>query len=256
MSGSASNRFDPEPVRGRSDDEALRIAQCYPFRIPGHSFTFVDGAMRPFDREAAAREGRVPVIACGSNRSPEQLARKYGTAPGTVIPVERAWLRDFDVVYVAHITSYGSVAATVQHVPGMSVEVSVTWLDPEQLARMHATESLGHHYHYARLDRLELARESGGGLEHAFAYVTILGALAHEGEAAGLAEVAAEQRPHAGLTQAEVQDAIFARLGAGQSRREFILENVRDRETRRARERALAADALPFAWPHLTVIEA
>lgn len=254
MSGTALNRSEPAPAHG-DDDAALRRAQCYPFRIPRNSFTFIDGAMRPFDRAAAARDGRVPVIACGSNRSPEQLARKYRAAPDTVIPVERAWLKDFDVVYVAHITSYGSVAATVQHVPGVAVEVSITWLDPEQLARMHATESLGHHYHYARLDRLELTRESGGGLDHANAYVTILGALALEGRAAGLAEVAAEGRPHAGLTQAEVQDAIFARLGAGQSRRDFILQNVRDRETRRARERALAEDALPFAWRHLSIVE-
>lgn len=51
------------------------------------------------------------VLAIGSNGSPEQLARKFQQSrfPGRVlIPVVRAVLEDFDVVYAPLIAAYGS----------------------------------------------------------------------------------------------------------------------------------------------------
>ena len=54
-----------------------------------------------------------PILAIGSNGSPEQLARKFPTSrfpAGTVIPVRRAVLQDFDVAYAPVIAAYGSCA--------------------------------------------------------------------------------------------------------------------------------------------------
>ena len=41
---------------------------------------------------------------------------------GAVVPVVQCTLRDFDVVYAPHISSYGSVAATLEASPGTEVK--------------------------------------------------------------------------------------------------------------------------------------
>ncbi len=230
-------------------------AKAYPFHVPGHSFVYRDGAVHPMVVEETDFGGRVPVIACGSNRSPDQLGRKFGQLDGAVtIPVQRAWLEGFDVVYAAHITSYASIAATLQHVPGVSVEVSLTWLTDEQLALMHGTEGRGVSYDYARLDGLELSLDGGGALASAFAYVYRNGCLAEDGGPVALGEVPATGRPHRAMRQPEVQAMVHARLADGGELDTFILENLTDAELRRAREERLWDGALAFAWPRVTTI--
>ena len=83
-----------------SDRELLALAKSYPFPAPEGSYLFSGGEAGPI--APADFAGRVPVLAHGSNRSPEQLRRKFGTA--AEIPVTYGWLADYDVVYSAHIT--------------------------------------------------------------------------------------------------------------------------------------------------------
>lgn len=237
---------------GSSDDDKLARALGYPFDIPGHSFVFENGDIRAFE-DPAERDGRIPVIACGSNRAPRQLAWKYREHAKATIPVERAWLADFDVVHVAHLTHYGSIAATLQHVQAMRVEVSITWLSEDQLALMHRTESVGEHYHYARLDRIELDGEVGGRLDSAFVYASIMGCLSVDGELAGLTAVRAEGRPHPALTQSQIQSHVRGVLATEDNERAFILRTIADDKLRGAWTRKLARDAHPFAWPHVVV---
>lgn len=240
---------------GSSDDDKLARALAYPFDIPDKSFVYEDGETRAFE-DPGERNGRIPVIACGSNRAPGQLAWKYGEQANVTIPVERAWLADFDVVHVAHLTSYGSIAATLQHVDAMRVEVSITWLTEAQLALMHRTESVGSHYRYVRLNKIALDGEIGGRLDSAFSYATIMGCLSVSGDLAGLAAVRAQDRPHSSLTQAEIQAHIRARLGEEADGGAFILRTIADPGLRHARTRELASDSHPFAWPHVEVIGA
>lgn len=146
----------------QSDDERLALAKGYPFDTPGWSYLFRDGAAQPLETgvvSAALFSGRTPVIGHGSNRSPVQLRRKYGRE--AIIPVSRAWLGDYDVVYSAHVTQYGSIAANLRHTPGARVEIFVTWLDAPQLLRMHETELGGENYHYGRMEGVELTLEVG-----------------------------------------------------------------------------------------------
>ena len=125
------------------DSEAalLDLARCYPYCRPGACYLFRAGEARTLPEAVARAElfaERTPVIAHGSNRSPRQLARKFGAA--AEIPVSRAWLGDYDVVYSAHITQYGAVASTLQYRPGTRVRLAVNWLDQAQLARMPGNE--------------------------------------------------------------------------------------------------------------------
>lgn len=234
---------------------SVEWACSYPFGIPDHSFVLRDGQVHPWAANGPDTAGRTPVIACGSNRSPVQLGRKFATAGGgAAVPVQRAWLDDFDVVYAAHITSYGSIAATLQHVPGARVEVSVTWLSDDQLPTMHKTEGRGFNYDYARLDGLSLALEHGAARDWAYAYVFRGGCLTDDGSLVALTEIRADNRQHPALSQPEAQIAVHGRTAGDVPHRDFIAQNIADPDLRRARERALQADAAPFGWSDVSVI--
>lgn len=240
---SASTASDP------TDPEAgLRRAFGYPYAAPRQSWQFHDGRVEEFDPDR--RAGRTPVLAIGSNRAPEQLARKYADLPGTLIPVERVFLRDFDVVYAATLARYGAVPAMLQHVPGCRVEVMLTWLTEAQLARMHATELGAANYSFARLDQVHLETETGEVRTNAFCYVGARGAFGDDAaEAYALEAVPAEGRR---LPQADTRAMLarFARLfdwpGDVDS---FTLTAIRDESLRRAWVAALAVHAEPFAYP-------
>ena len=103
-----------------------------------------------------------PDVLPGAMQSPEQLARKFAHLPGTVIPMTRVWLDDFDVVYATHVTRYGSIPGNLHACPGAQVRLSITWLDDAQLQVMHATEIQGENYCYARLDGVRIAIEKVG----------------------------------------------------------------------------------------------
>ncbi len=108
--------------------ERVARAKAYPFRVPRASYLLAGGAARHLDPgevfEDRHLRGRIPVIACGSNRSPDRLIEKYG-GDGDTILVERARLAHFDVVFSAHISGYGSIPATLAASETTRVEVSV-----------------------------------------------------------------------------------------------------------------------------------
>ncbi len=235
--------------------DPITRAKSYPFRIPPHSYRFVDGRAEPHVPRPDELAGRTPVIACGSNQSPDHLARKYAgfSRGGTVaFPVTRARLADFDVVYSAHISRYGSIPATLHHCPGATVTLAVLWLTGDQIAHMHPTETTGETYAYVRLERLRLIAEGAGPLDEAYAYVSLHGAQWIGGRPVGLAEVPAEGRPHPALRQPEMQAAVCRRLAPCRPLDAFIAENVSDEAVRRRRIRALNAEARPFDYPATT----
>ncbi len=242
--------------------ERIARAKAYPFHVPQTSYLLAGGTARHLDPGEAFEDrhirGRIPVIACGSNRSPDRLMEKYG-ANGDTIPVERARLAHFDVVFSAHISSYGSIPATLAASETTRVEVSVTWLTEAQLAIMHETELPYENYAYVRLDHVELALENGGDwsrrLGTAFAYQSSRGALMLDGRPAALQAVPAQRRIHPEMSQEEVQHAVHRRFGAEGAVDDFILENIIRFSSRRARIFELADDADPFGWPHVSVVE-
>ena len=97
----------------------IALATGYPYEFPACSYLFADHARHPLPDDLLAElTGRIPVIACGSNRAPEQLARKFQDWPLPLrIPVLCAKLAGFDVVYSAHFTRYGAVPATLHPSP-------------------------------------------------------------------------------------------------------------------------------------------
>ncbi len=262
-------------------DAAAHVARAkaYPFAIPERSYLYVngdshelathgacpvaDGVLDHADGPRAAPdhlanagieavpgiEGRVPVIACGSNQSPDQLRRKFARLPGdVVIPVSQCRLEDFDAVYSAHFSRYGSIAATLQHSPGTAVTLMVTWLTPDQLTRMHETEARGENYAYARFDGLALALDGGATLDAAYAYTSLHGALTRSGQPVALREIAAEGRVFDALDQPAIQAHARDQLAPADGLDDFILANIEDSSLRRARTMVLRVDAAGLDW--------
>ena len=236
----------------------LALAKSYPFPAPGRSYLFRDGVARPLESgtaQAALFAARQPVIGHGSNRSPEQLRRKFGAR--VEIPVSRAWLRDYDVVYSAHVTQYGSIAANLQHTPGAVAEVYVTWLAEDQLGRMHETELGGENYYYGRLSGVSLGLEAGpvAALADAKVYLSTRGCLARDGAPLGLAAVASKGRPHANLDQEGALELVRARHRPERELDPHILETIRDPAGRKALVAEMKADALPAEAPHFEILK-
>jgi len=225
-------------------------ALTYPYPAPDHDYIFRAGMTRPVTALTPDdRSGRVPVLAIGSNRAPEQLRRKYADMPGAEIAVERIWLDGFDVVYSAHLSSYGAVAATLLAMPATRVEISVTWIPPHLMGRMHATEGIGTFYDYVELHGLSARSVAGNEIHEAFGYVCRLGALNLDGAARALSAIPATGRTLPALDQRQVQEAVIRKLGLATSLEIFIRESVADAALREIRERKLAADSFAFAWP-------
>ena len=230
-----------------SDAGLLALAKTYPFDAPADSYLFADGEARPF--AAADTGGRVPVVAHGSNRSPDQLRRKFGAE--AVIPVTVGWLADHDVVYSAHITQYGAVASTLQHSPGTRVRLSLTWLTEAQLARMHETEGPSN-YHYGRLTGIALDLEQGPAarLTEAWIYMGRNGCLDLDGGPIGMAAVEAEGRVHHARRQEEALELVRARHSPDAHLDHMILDAIRTPERRHRIVADMRARAVPPKAPH------
>jgi hypothetical protein len=228
----------------------IALAKSYPFPRHDHCYIFEGGqTVRLAPAEACDTAGRTPVLAAGSNQSHEQLARKYAGRTGA-IPVWRGKLHDFDVVYAAKFTGYGSVPATFQSSPGTAVTVFVQWLTDDQLKRMHETEG---GYDYDHLTDIRVALDRGGELTEAFAYSSSTGALAHEGAPVALAEIGAEGRRYRTMTQPEMLEAVRARLAPDVALEQFIAQNLDDAALRASRAAELYRNALPLRYMRKTL---
>lgn len=236
-----------KPDRARK----LAWAKAYPFAIPGHSYLYVNGETRPLDGEDGAMfAARTPVLASGSNQSPEQLRRKYANGgDDVVIPMTLASLHDFDSVYSAHITSYGSIPSTPHPSPGTVVTLFINWLTAAQLRRMHETEQPGENYHFGRLHGARVELAGGRLLDEVFGYVSAHGCLVRDGEPIGLSAVAAANRRYAALGQVEAIAQVCGHVAPGKAVDDFILDAVAEPDLRRRHITALRGHARPAAFP-------
>jgi len=217
----------------------LERARAYPYGAPPGSFTYRAGRVEPFD--PALTGGRTPVLAIGSNRSPRRLAEKLGAGPEACVPVERVRLADHDVVYSAHLAAYGAVPAMLHEAPGATVEVALTWLTPEQLERIHATELGAANYRYAWLEGIELQRDDGSRLAAAGVYLSCRGFLhAGDGVPIGLAAVRCRNRAHGAMDTAGALEVVRRRVAPTHDPDHFVLRAIEEPAFRRAVIRALA----------------
>jgi len=106
-------------------ESAYEFAMEYPFRQPERDCVWSRGDVIDLAAwQGPGLAGRKPVLAIGSNASPEQLDRKFtpavleelGPNDGD-IPIVRATAWGIDVVYGAYISSYWAIPATAVRAP-------------------------------------------------------------------------------------------------------------------------------------------
>lgn len=236
----------------RDEAELLALAKTYPYAAPAGSYLFAEGRVVPLTGAADERRlfaERFPVIAHGSNRAPAQLARKFGGAAR--IPVTVGWLRDYDVVYSAHMTRYGAIASTLHYAPGVRARLSLTWLSGAQLLRMHETEGF-EHYSFGWLRRIELDLEIGpeSAVTEVSVYLSTYGCLTRAGGPIGLAVVEAAGRSREPLHQEAALELVRHRHRPHMTLDHMILDAIRAAPRRRALVRDMRARALARDAPH------
>jgi hypothetical protein len=235
--------------------DALARALDYPYAAPAGSYLYRDGRETPYQAPGRGAHGqRVPVISYGSNRSAEQLARKYPDA-GTEIPVEAAWLDGFDVVHAARLSGYGAVPATLAPCPGCRVAVKVAWLALDQLPAMHRSEAIGVGYDFGVLEA-PLRGEHSGFLPRALVYIAISGAFAPAGEPLALAAIEAQGRRWQAASQQAMQERLRAALAPNTPLEPFLAEQIADRAVRQQRAAWLAKATLAWHEPRFRVLSA
>jgi hypothetical protein len=199
--------------------EQLHRALTYPYDIPDRSYLFdpATGAASFPDEAAllALAQGRTAVLAVGSNGSVSALGRKFPPDGGYAsIPLLRTVVHDHDSAYVALVSRYGSLPATLVSAPGTRATMHVTFLDDLQLEQMHRTESVPVTYEVVEVVTGSVAAPwAAARAEPVLAYEAVVGPVLHLGRAIALADIPAEGRTLPALTEAEVLALVAARLG-------------------------------------------
>jgi hypothetical protein len=139
----------------------LKRALTYPYAAPARSYLYREGRAEALPEDFDLG-GRTALLSYGANAAPEALALKLAALPGEPLPVVRSQLRDFDVVYSAHVSPYGAVPATIVESPGTVAPVFVLHPTAEQHALLSATEL---NYDLVRIGDADAYRSKHGCLE-------------------------------------------------------------------------------------------
>jgi hypothetical protein len=162
------------------------------------------------------------LLAYGANASPSVLARKLATQPHLDLPLLRAELREFDIVYSAHISPYGAVPSTLQRSPGTTVPVFVAYPTAEQEELLAVTEP---NYELHRFHDLDLRTELGP-VPSLDAYVSRHGCLTLDGSEVALAAIEAAERHLPSLGEVEVLERVRRILAPELALERFVASSL------------------------------
>jgi hypothetical protein len=188
----------------------LRRALAYPYATPERSYLYRDGEACGLPKGGPYLDGRTPLLSYGANSAPEALAWKLASLPDLELPVLRAELEGFDVVYSAHVSPYGAVPATLIESPGTVAPVFVLHATLEQHALLTATEP-----------NYDLVEVNGMG-----AYRSKHGPLGLDGSPVALAAVRSSGRRLPELDEEAILEHVRAHLRPELSLQEFVLDCV------------------------------
>jgi hypothetical protein len=197
----------------------LRRALEYPYAAPERSYLYREGRAEELLPDDLDLGDRTPLLAYGANAAPEALAYKLAALPGEEMPVLRAELEGFDVVYSAHISPYGAVPATLQECPGTTAPVFVVFPSPGQLELLTAYEL---NYDLVALSGVSCRLEDGTAVGEIDAYRSIHGCLSLDGSEVALAAVRSAGRTLPELDEPAVLERVRAQLEPEAPLEEFV----------------------------------
>lgn len=216
--------------------EVVRRALGYPYAIPERSYVQVGGrALAPAEVEVDLAQ-RTAVLAYGANAAPAALARKLA-GNSEPLPVLRATLSGFDVVYSAHISPYGSVPATLWRSPSTEVDVFVAYPTGSQLRLISATEP---NYELTELPGAACRLGDGRSPDALSAYASRHGCLLVDGSPVALSKVAARGRTLPAMSEREVLEEVRNDRRPGCALGRFVEECVADPDLTRRYTKALS----------------
>jgi hypothetical protein len=220
-------------VNERSD--VVERAMGYPYTAPWRPFIQLGHqTLEPAEVEIELDE-RTPMLAYGSNASPEVLARKLALSDQPVLVVP-AWLDDFDVVYSAHISPYGAIPATLQRSPGTKVRIHVVYMTSAQVGLVSATEP---NYEAATIEGAVCRVDGERTIFDPSAYLSRHGCLLLNSSEVALSAVRASGRGFAALSEPEVIEQVRGVLCPDDDLGAFVLANVTDPGLSQARSAQL-----------------
>ncbi|MGC6516684.1 MAG: hypothetical protein ACON49_01485 [Candidatus Puniceispirillaceae bacterium] len=237
--------------RQRADD--------YPYEAP--SFGYVIKGDRYYllnEDDMPDLSGRVPVLSVGSNRSPQQLLRKFGQ--DSYLLVTTAILHDCDVIHSACFSYYGAVPCTAYFSKGTHIPLNAVWLTQEQLQIMHDTEAVGIAYDFCRWDDEKVVIEQAAQPKAVYGYATRLGYVSDSsGNPYALSYLPANGRRFSSLSQLEARAKLRSLLDhdmQAEDEAQFLSQLIKDKGFRLAVNDALAAKAHPINGGPWTILPA
>jgi hypothetical protein len=208
------------------DAAAFERALTYPWARPAGSYLLREETAEPLTAmEPAARErvvdlytapqsGRLPVLAIGSNASPETLAVKFAHFPDEedrAVLALTGRLHDHDVGPSAQTAFYGALPATVFASPGTAVCATVLWVTPTQFTQLTWSELS---YDLGRLRARFTMDDGDESFEEVLVFASRFGTFCLDGEPVALAAVPAEGRTAVAMDQEQLLE-IVATLALG-----------------------------------------
>ncbi|HMT04220.1 MAG: hypothetical protein KDB48_09180 [Solirubrobacterales bacterium] len=203
------------------DEHSFKVGSGYPWARPGGSFVLDEGDGRLLselapDRQAeiieefsGTRSGRTPMLAIGSNASPEGLWRKFAhfenAADRTLLAITGR-LCGFDVGASAELAFYGALPATIFASPGTEASVTALWLTHRQLTQLAWAEVP---YRLGCLEaefRFEETVDTGGqnSFDRSLVFVNRFGTFSPEGAPLALEAIPATGRRTVAADQVEL----------------------------------------------------
>ena len=232
-------------------DPLILRALEYPYSYPAYDFVLNNGSATPLQDRRSLKD-RIPVLAIGSNRSPEQLLRKFGDQE--FLPVTCVKLCDYDVVYAAHITSYGSTPAVLAQSPGTIVDIAITWLTKVQLKRMHETEAIGINYDYGVSNSLKINADYDYQNQNIGCYLGRRGCLNIMGNIIALKEITATKRVFSAFSQLEVLKKIWLQEQEEIQFEVWLKRLIQNKETRQSITATFEQTAIVNVLPAFEVL--
>jgi len=200
----------------------LRRALEYPYATPERSYLYRDGEAHELPAGDPDLTGRTPLLSYGANAAPEALARKLAALPSEDLPVMRAELEGYDVVYSAHVSPYGAVPATLIESPGTTAPVFVLHPTAPQRALLTATEP--------NYDLVELPLSSAMRAKEATRQVEVYwskhGPLMLDGSAVALAAIRSAGRTLPELDEPAILKRVRAHLEPQLSLEQFVRASI------------------------------
>jgi hypothetical protein len=225
------------------EDDLLERALGYPWTRPVGSFVLTNDEvvllrdLEPEEREVAierhssSADGRVPVLAIGSNAAPEVLERKFAhhseERDRTVLGLTGR-LQGFDVGASPHPALYGAMPATLFPSAGTEVGTTLLWVTPAQFTQLTWSEIS---YRLGKLRARFEVEETKDRFEEVICFVSRFGAFCVEDRPVALGAVPARSRTAIALTQEELLDAAATlAIGPGANAETLIRALFEDRQ--------------------------